>query len=225
MTRVNIRGLFIRNGSLGESARAGRNSKLQTPSSREAPNSKPQNGASRGHRAPAPHASTLRRLSVKRPQNANGARPALSALVRQKTERGQGCPRSVRFGRPAFQVRLPQAAQCAAAFLIIAVLAGCSKGGPSKDISSSSFDSAPADVKQMWTDALASWKNHRYPEAAKNFVSLQGKTASLSKEQTDDLTQAMDEFGVAAFAAANKGDAQATEAVKTMQNARRRGGG
>ena len=77
----------------------------------------------------------------------------------------------------------------------------------------------------MWTDALASWKNHRYPEAAKNFVSLQGKTASLSKEQTDDLTQAMDEFGVAAFAAANKGDAQATEAVKTMQNARRRGGG
>jgi hypothetical protein len=110
-------------------------------------------------------------------------------------------------------------------FLISAGLVGCSKGGPSKSVSSSAFDSAPADVKQPWSDALASWKSHRYPDAAKNFASLQAKNSSLSKEQADELTKAVDEFGQEVFAAANKGDAGATEAVKTLQASGRRGGG
>src|SRR5258707_13184575 len=52
------------------------------------------------------------------------------------------------------------------ALFVLAVLSGCSKGGPSKNISSSVFDSAPADVKQSWNDGIAAWKNHRFAAAA-----------------------------------------------------------
>jgi hypothetical protein len=110
-------------------------------------------------------------------------------------------------------------------FLAAAVLCGCSKSGPSKNIASSAFDSAPADVKQLWNDALASWKNHRYPDAAKSFVSLQARNSALSKEQADELTKAMDEFGQEAFTAANKGDAGATQAVQALRGSGRRGSG
>ena len=64
---------------------------------------------------------------------------------------------------------------------------------------------------------MAAWKNHRYAGAATNFASLQTKSASLSPQQTDALTKAVDEFGQEAFAAANKGDAEATEAVKALR--------
>jgi hypothetical protein len=39
--------------------------------------------------------------------------------------------------------------------LAVSFLFGCSKGGPGKDISSSAFDSAPAEVKQSWGDGVA----------------------------------------------------------------------
>jgi hypothetical protein len=111
-----------------------------------------------------------------------------------------------------------------AALLTLVIMAGCSKGGPGKDISSSAFDSASADIKQPWSDAIAAWKGHRYPEAAKSFVSLQAKAATLSKEQSDELTKAVDQFGQEAFTAANKGDAAATLAVQTLRGGGRRGG-
>jgi hypothetical protein len=102
------------------------------------------------------------------------------------------------------------------------VLIGCSKGGPSKAVSSSAFDSAPADVKQSWNDGLAAWKSRRYAEAATNFVSLQSKVASLSTQQAEALTKAVDEFGQEAFEAANKGDAGATDGVKALRGTGRR---
>ena len=102
------------------------------------------------------------------------------------------------------------------------VLSGCSKGGPSKNISSSAFDSAPADVKQSWNDGIAAWKNHRFGEAATNFMSLQSTGASLTPQQTDALTKAVEEFGQEAFEAANKGDVAATEAVKALRGSGRR---
>src|SRR5437588_9339006 len=82
-----------------------------------------------------------------------------------------------------------------AILLALVVLPGCSKSGPGKDISSSAFDSAPADVKHLWNEAIGQWKNHHYADAATNFVSLQGKSSSLSPEQTDALTKAIGEFG------------------------------
>src|SRR5689334_18216620 len=72
------------------------------------------------------------------------------------------------------------------------VFMSCSKSGPSKAISSSAFDSAPADVKQSWNEAIAGWKNHRYAEAATNFVSLQSKAGSLSSQQAEALTKAVE---------------------------------
>jgi hypothetical protein len=110
-----------------------------------------------------------------------------------------------------------------AALLAVGIMTGCSKHGPGKDISSSAFDSAPSEIKQPWTDAIAAWKGHRYPEAAKSFVSLQAKAATLSKEQSDELTKAVDQFGQEAFTAANKGDAAATQAVQTLRGGGRRG--
>jgi hypothetical protein len=106
--------------------------------------------------------------------------------------------------------------------LAVAFVSACSKSGPSKNISSSAFDAAPADIKQSWNDGMAAWKNHHYPEAATNFVSLQAKTASLSPQQTNELGKAVDEFGQEAFEAANKGDAGATEAVKALRGTGRR---
>jgi hypothetical protein len=111
-----------------------------------------------------------------------------------------------------------------AVILLVAFLSACSKGGPSKDVSSSAFDSAPADVKQSWNDGIAAWKNHRFVAAATNFVALQSKSTTLSPEQTDALTKAVGEFGQEAFEAANKGDAAATEAVNLMRGAGRRPG-
>jgi len=102
------------------------------------------------------------------------------------------------------------------------VFVGCSKGGPSRDISSSAFDWAPADVRQSWNDGLAGWKNHHYAEAATNFVVLQTKAGNLSTQQADALKKAVDEFGQEAFEAANKGDAGATEAVKALRGTGRR---
>lgn len=64
---------------------------------------------------------------------------------------------------------------------------------------------------------MGAWKNHRYADAATNFVSLQGRSGSLSSEQSNALSRAIEEFGQEAFEAANKGDAGATEAVKALR--------
>jgi hypothetical protein len=104
-----------------------------------------------------------------------------------------------------------------AVLLAITFLTACTKGGPSKNVSSTAFDLAPADVKQSWNDGITAWKNHHFAEAATNFTSLQSKSATLSPEQTGALTKAVEEFGQAAFEAADKGDAGATEAVKLMR--------
>jgi hypothetical protein len=100
------------------------------------------------------------------------------------------------------------------------VFMGCSKGGPSKDITSSEFDSGPAEVRQSWNDGMAAWKNHHYADAATNFVVLQSK--ALSTQQDAALKRAVEQFGQEAFGAANKGDAGATEAVKALRGTGRR---
>src|ERR1051325_9044827 len=85
------------------------------------------------------------------------------------------------------------------------VLCGCAKSGPSKDISANAFDSAPPDLKQTWNEGLAAWKNHRFAQAATNFLSLQLKAATLSSQQTESLTKSMEQLGQEAVQAANTG--------------------
>ncbi len=111
--------------------------------------------------------------------------------------------------------------------MAIIMLCGCSRRGPSNNISSTAFDSAPPDIKQLWTGGMDAWKSHRYPEAAKNFASLRAKAGGLSSQQADELAKATDEFGQEAFTAADKGDKAATEAVIILRNAgsRRTGNG
>jgi len=64
---------------------------------------------------------------------------------------------------------------------------------------------------------LKAWKDHRYRDAAASLIALQGKAGSLSEQQMAELTQAKDEFGREAFAAANKGDDGAVQAVMTLK--------
>jgi hypothetical protein len=113
-----------------------------------------------------------------------------------------------------------------AAIVGVALLVcGCSGGGPSSNIAPSAFAAAPAEVKQLWSDGLSAWKRRRYQDAATSLMSLLAKADSLSTEQMAQLNQARDEFGVEAFAAANKGDAGAVEAVKTLRAGSRRASG
>ena len=71
---------------------------------------------------------------------------------------------------------------------------------------------------------MTAWKNHHFSQAATNFESLQSKAGTLSPQQVDSLTKAVEQFGQEAFESANKGDADATEAVKALRGAGRRSG-
>jgi hypothetical protein len=84
-------------------------------------------------------------------------------------------------------------------------------------MSSSAFDAAPPEIKQLWSDSLKAWKNHRYRDAAVGLMSLPAKAGNLSEQQVAELNQAKDEFGREAFAAANKGDDGAVQAVMTLK--------
>lgn len=101
----------------------------------------------------------------------------------------------------------------------LALLPGCSKSGPSGNVQASAFDSAPADVKQLWGDGMSAWKAHHFADAANKFVSLKARSGELSVPQVDALTRAMDEFGQESFKAANNGDAEATKAVLALKGA------
>jgi hypothetical protein len=103
--------------------------------------------------------------------------------------------------------------------IAIFMLCGCSKHGPSNKISATAFDSAPEDIKQLWSDGMGAWKGHHYPEAATNFVSLHAKAGSLSPQQAEELEKATDEFGQEAFIAGNKGDQAAIRAVVMLRDA------
>jgi hypothetical protein len=109
---------------------------------------------------------------------------------------------------------------CAVAAL--ALLPGCSKSGPSGNVQASAFDSAPADVKQLWNDAMSSWKAHHFAQAADKFVAVKGRSGELSAPQVEALTRAIDEFGSETFKAANNGDAEATKAVLALKGSGRR---
>ena len=127
--------------------------------------------------------------------------------------------------RRSFRARLSQLFAATPLLILLVGVPACSKGGPSKHISSTSFDTAPAEVKKMWSDGMAAWKSRRYQEAATSFASLQNTVTNLSAQQKDDLTKAVDEFGQEIFAVANKGDAEATKAVQTLRGAGRRSAG
>jgi hypothetical protein len=98
-------------------------------------------------------------------------------------------------------------------------LVGCSKGGgPGSENASKAFAAAPAEVKQLWLDGLGAWKGGHYAQAATNFVALNSRADSFSKEQADELANAMGAFGREAMIASGKGSSDADEALNTLRS-------
>ena len=103
-------------------------------------------------------------------------------------------------------------------FLSAAILVGCSKGGGAgSEISSKAMDAAPTEVKQVWLEAMAAWKGGHYAQAATNFVVLKSKADTLSKDQADELANAMGAFGREAMLASGKGSADADAALNALR--------
>src|SRR5262249_48586465 len=80
-----------------------------------------------------------------------------------------------------------------------------------------SFNSAPAELKEKWKTAAASASNKNYLGAATNLIEIFGQSSQLTAEQNEALNQAWLKLGNQAFAAANAGEKNATEAVLKMK--------
>jgi hypothetical protein len=81
-----------------------------------------------------------------------------------------------------------------------------------------SFDAAPADLKNKWQAAADFAAKDNYLGAATNLIDIFGKSQQLTPEQNETLNQAWLRLGNQAFAAANRGDKMATEAVMKMRD-------
>ena len=103
------------------------------------------------------------------------------------------------------------------------VLFGCSKSGPSTDMS---LPPLLIPRRQTLSNCGVTASRHgriiatRLPPPTSS--PFRKSPPSLSSQQTDALTKAVDEFGQEAFNAANKGDADATEAVIALRATGRR---
>ena len=96
------------------------------------------------------------------------------------------------------------------------MLPACSKNGPPV-MSTTSFSSAPPELKEKWK-AAAEYADHKnYLGAATNLMDIFGKSQQLTADQNDALSQAWLRLGNQAFEAANRGDKAATEAVLKMK--------
>lgn len=108
----------------------------------------------------------------------------------------------------------------AALLLSCVILApgGCSKGASRPaGMSSPTFDSAPAAVKEHWQSAGNLAAKGDYPAAVSNLTAVFAQSQSLTPEQQDALQQAWLDIGNQAFKAANDGNKKALEAVQQMR--------
>jgi hypothetical protein len=100
----------------------------------------------------------------------------------------------------------------------VAVLcAACSKQGASLTaMSSSSFDSAPAQVREKWQKASESVSRKDFLGSATNLMILFSQADTLTAEQRQALQLAWVQVGNQAFKAAENGDKMALQAVQRM---------
>jgi hypothetical protein len=99
-------------------------------------------------------------------------------------------------------------------------LIGCSKKSESVAISLTSFETASPELKSKWKAGAEFAAENNYLGAATNLDELFGATQQLTAEQNEALTQAWEQLGNRAFAAANAGDKAATEAVLKMRDSK-----
>ena len=117
-----------------------------------------------------------------------------------------------------FLTRLPPAACCAGALLLVA---GCGPQTPKvTPEQSKSFDSAPPEVKQTWEKALAADKANDYLTAQTSLDNL--NKMILSDSQRQALETENNAFGARLMQAVNKNDAAAVQAVQEINKSRGR---
>ena len=85
-------------------------------------------------------------------------------------------------------------------------------------MASTSFDSAPAELKQHWKDAGTCVGKGNYLGAVTNLIFMLNSSQQLTPEQASALNQAWTGLGNQAYQAAEKGDKNATQAVLEMRN-------
>jgi len=100
--------------------------------------------------------------------------------------------------------------------LLCALMPGCSKKG-GVAIDNSIFNSAPPALKEKWDAAAHCAGSKDYLGTATNLIDIFGKTQELSPAQVEALNDAWVKLGNEAFAAANYGDKNATDAVLKMK--------
>jgi hypothetical protein len=95
----------------------------------------------------------------------------------------------------------------------------CNQGVSVRD--SGSFESAPADLKTLWQVSVAAAKTNGYLAAYTNLQTLQAQSG-LSSEQAKAVESLIGVVGTRMFNAANKGDPEATKALKEVESLKRR---
>jgi hypothetical protein len=96
---------------------------------------------------------------------------------------------------------------------------GCGKpGGGLSAADPKAFDSAPPDIKQVWQQALTAEAATNYLDAVKALKSL--RSMQLNEAQFVALQKEAADFNQRLFAAAEKNDPAAVEAVKFMRSQR-----
>lgn len=98
-------------------------------------------------------------------------------------------------------------------------LFGCSKGSKPSVMSSTSFDAAPAELKQRWKVAGDYAGKGNYLGAVTNLMVIVSNSQQLTPEQNTALNEACMNIGNQAFQAGEKGDKNAVQAVLEMRNA------
>ena len=101
------------------------------------------------------------------------------------------------------------------------LLSGCGESSPKLTATDSkTFDGAPAEVKQAWDKALVAEKANDYTTAQKLLESLRQMT--LNDDQKQTLEKERTVFGAKLWAAAEKNDPAAVQAIKETQGSGRR---
>ena len=110
-----------------------------------------------------------------------------------------------------------------AAFAVLCVLvSGCDKQVAVSKSATDSFASAKPELKQCWAAAAECSLKNDYLGATTNLLLLRAQGAALSVEQAKALEELWGAMGSRVYAAAEKGDAGAVQALKSMGKPRSR---
>ena len=108
-------------------------------------------------------------------------------------------------------------ASCTVFFFALLIGAGCGQSQLKLTASDSkAFDSAPAEVKLAWEQALAADKANDYATTHKLLESL--RKMQLKDDQKQAVEKECTEFGQRLWAAAKKNDPAAVKVIREIKN-------